>query len=174
MNTTQPRNGRLATAILLSSCLLIAAFASFLFAEENCGPKPCKHSLEMFPMRFAIIGDRTGGHVPGDYGQVVQEIERMTPDFVSSVGDAIEGYGTDLEKMAEQWKEYKSLIEGFSMPIYLIPGNHDIWDDPSVELYGEHAGKPYYSFDIRGVHFVVVDTSRWEKAEQLLRSRSTG
>ncbi len=151
-------------AILILATALLAPIAQ---AGEKCCPKPCKHSLKVFPMRFAVIGDRTGGHVPGIYGAIVKEIERLKPDFVVSVGDMIEGYTEDENVIREQYEEYKKLLEPLSMPIYLVPGNHDIWADSAVDLYREYIGEPDYSFDVRGVHFIVLDTGRYEKPEEL-------
>jgi 3',5'-cyclic AMP phosphodiesterase CpdA len=116
-------------------------------------------SIESVPMRFAVIGDRTGGHEPGIYGQIVKEIQRMKPDFVLSVGDMIEGYTDDTVEIKRQWAEYLELIKPFSMPLYLIPGNHDIWNSTSLKLYKRYIGDPYYSFDIGKSHFVMIDNS---------------
>jgi hypothetical protein len=52
-----------------------------------------------------------------------------------------------------------------SVPFYHVPGNHDIWDDASLEFYRKHMGEPYYSFDFDEAHFLVLDTSRWDEVE---------
>ncbi len=142
------------------ACLVV--IVSTLFA--GCAyryAKPPK-MIEEYPMRFAVIGDRTGRHEPGIYGQIVKEIQRMKPDFVLSVGDMIEGYTDDTLEVKREWEEYKELLEPLTMPIYLAPGNHDIWDSTSFKLYNRYIGEPYYSFDIRDVHFIVLDNSRYD------------
>ena len=154
--------GKIAIVVLTSALL-----AGFALAQEQSCAKPCKHSLQMFPMRFAVLGDRTGGHVPGVYEGIVKEIERLKPDFVVNVGDMIEGEGEDEAVIRKQYEEYKSLLAPLTMPLYLAPGNHDIWADSAVGLYREYIGEPDYSFDVRGVHFVVLDTGRYEKPEEL-------
>jgi hypothetical protein len=116
------------------------------------------------PMRFAVIGDRTGGHQPGIHARIIQEIEHLKPDFVIGVGDMIEGYSSDTVAVKQEWAEYRELLEPLSMPVYLIPGNHDIWDDASEALYRRYVGEPYYSFDVGSAHFLVLDTSRWDSA----------
>ncbi|MGC9367286.1 MAG: metallophosphoesterase [bacterium] len=118
-------------------------------------------------VRIAILGDRTGGHVPGIYGEIVSEIELMKPDLVINVGDMIEGYTDDISEARNQWLEYLNIIGIFSMPVYLIPGNHDIWDDNSEKLYREYIGEPDYSFDYQDIHFVILDNSRWYSSEEL-------
>lgn len=118
-------------------------------------------------VRIAVLGDRTGGHVPGIYREIVSEIELMQPDLVINVGDMIEGYTDDINEARNQWFEYLDIIGIFSMPVYLIPGNHDIWDDNSKELYREYIGEPDYSFDFQNIHFVILDNSRWYSSEEL-------
>jgi 3',5'-cyclic AMP phosphodiesterase CpdA len=142
--------------------LLISIGVSLLIVSSGLAA-PDASGLRL-PIRFAVIGDRTGGHVPGVHGAIMTEIERMKPDFVVGVGDMIEGYSGDVAAIEEEWKEYLGLAGTFTMPFYMVPGNHDIWDSTSAELYRKHVGEPYYSFDAGPIHFVVLDTGRWSTA----------
>lgn len=121
------------------------------------------------PVRFAIIGDRTGNAQAGVYEQIVSEVQALKPDFVLTVGDMIEGPARDTIEISERWQEYKSLISALSIPVYYTPGNNDIWDDASHLFYQRYAGKPYYSFDIKGVHFISLDVSRYESSTEIDR-----
>jgi UDP-2,3-diacylglucosamine pyrophosphatase LpxH len=123
------------------------------------------------PVRFAIIGDRTGSAVTGIYEGIVAEVERLKPDFVLTVGDMVQGYTADTVTLNKQWDEYKTLISHLTMPIYYTPGNHDITLDTVQEWYLNHFGKRYYSIDIRGIHFIVLDNSRWESSRELPRDQ---
>ena len=123
------------------------------------------------PVRFAILGDRTGGHVEGIYEEMVTEVEAMKPDFVMTVGDLIEGYTEDTTTLNKQWDEYLSLIKPLSMPIYLVPGNHDITTDPALPVYRKRVGEPNYSFNMRKYHFIVLDVSRSESSKELPREQ---
>jgi predicted phosphodiesterase len=69
--------------------------------------------------------------------------------------------------LSQQWLEYKKIVANLSMPLYLIPGNHDITFDAALPVYLKQAGKPYYSFNFRGLHFVALDASRWETADAM-------
>jgi hypothetical protein len=110
---------------------------------------------------FAIVSDRTGRAVPSVYEQVWREVATVHPDFVITVGDAIEGLTTPAAARAE-WEALKPLWLR-DVPVYHAPGNHDIWDAASEALFTEETGRPpYYSFDFRGAHFVVLDNSRTE------------
>ncbi|KIX14718.1 metallophosphoesterase [Dethiosulfatarculus sandiegensis] len=125
------------------------------------------HAGEQFkgPVRFAVIGDRTGGHSPGVYKEIITEIERLRPDFTMTVGDMIEGYTDDVAQVRAQWKEYLSLLKPLSAPIYHTPGNHDIWgadNEAPYRLYEKNIGPVNYAFSHCGVYIVVMENGRWE------------
>lgn len=142
------------------TCMMLLSAVLALALCECIQSAPRSGDLRL-PIRFAVIGDRTGGHEAGIHVDILEEIERMKPDFVVGVGDMIEGYTGDTGEIERQWEEYEAMIDMLSMPFYLVPGNHDIWDSTSGEFYERHAGEPYYSFDTGPIHFVVLDTSRW-------------
>jgi len=158
IHSTSPAvHGLGAVSCLLFLCLALASACAF--AEPALTTEP-----DARPIRFAVLGDRTGGHQPEVHGQILEEIERMKPDFVIGVGDMIEGYASDTTAIKAEWKTYMELLETLSMPIYLTAGNHDIWDSTSEDLYRRLVGEPYYSFDVQGAHFIILDTSRWLEA----------
>ncbi len=109
--------------------------------------------------QFAILGDRTGEAQPGIYEAVWKQIERFRPAFVLNVGDSIEG-GHDASARAE-WRAVKSVWT--KLPVYLVPGNHDIWSAASERIWREETGHPpFYSFDYEDAHFCMLDNSRSE------------
>lgn len=119
---------------------------------------------DVFPIKnqvqFAIIGDRTGGADPGVFNSILEEIDLLKPECTITVGDMIEGYTEDLDRLNKEWTEYKKIIDGHSSPIYHTPGNHDITFDAMEESYRDNIGKPYYSFNHEDIHFVILDVSR--------------
>jgi predicted phosphodiesterase len=118
---------------------------------------------------FVILGDRTGDHVPGVYGEIVEEVNRLGPDVVVSVGDQIEGYTEDVATLNEQWDEYWDIADKLEAPFYICPGNHDIFNDVMLDEWKKRTYvDPSYSFDYEGVHFVILDTGRWESSEEWL------
>ncbi len=143
--------------VILFICVALGSISHVALADQGSG----------YPVRFAILGDRTGEHEPGIYGQIVREIERLRPDFILTVGDMIEGYVDDTARIIAEWEEYDSIIAPFSSTIYCIPGNHDIWSELSEKMYRRYVGAPYCSFDHSGIHFVILDVSRWESSEEI-------
>lgn len=60
----------------------------------------------------------------------------------------------------------KEVLAGANVPVYLVPGNHDLdFDAPSDALsfdtFRREWGPAYYSFDVGQVHFVVLDDVRY-------------
>ncbi|MFH1145274.1 MAG: metallophosphoesterase, partial [Candidatus Eisenbacteria bacterium] len=120
-------------------------------------------------LRFAILGDRTGSHQPGVYERTIAEIDLLAPDFVVTVGDHIEGYTEDRAVLAGEWDEYQALIAPLEGPFYICPGNHDILNDVQAEVWRERTGREEnYAFDHGGVHFIILDTGRWESSAEWL------
>ena len=119
--------------------------------------------------QFAILGDRTGEAQPGVFEQVWRETAAEHPAFVVSVGDNIEGL--DDATAAAQWREWQHLVAAYRRyPLYLVPGNHDIWSERSEQLFRQNSRHaPHYSFDYGGAHFTILDNSRSDalSAEEL-------
>ncbi len=136
-------------AVRTAVIFLLAVFAVIPLAAQD-------------KFRFAIIGDRTGGHTEEVFQEVLAEIAMLKPDFVITVGDQIEGYGSDMDEMAKEWDEFQGFIKASGVKYYPVPGNHDIWSDDAEKLYRERWGDPYYSFDYMNTHFIVLDTGRYE------------
>ena len=109
---------------------------------------------------FVLLGDRTGEAQPGIYERIWRHISEGAPEFVVSVGDTIQG-GNDATAEAE-WRAVRGLLKPYrKIPLYLAPGNHDIWSAASRTLFQQFAGHPpHYSFDAGGAHFTVLDNSR--------------
>ena len=109
---------------------------------------------------FVLLGDRTGEARPGVYERVWRELAATGPAFVLSVGDTIQGLN-DATAEAE-WREARRIVEPYRrIPLYLAPGNHDVWSEASERLFRQYAERaPHYSFDYGGAHFTVLDNSR--------------
>ena len=110
--------------------------------------------------RFAILGDRTGEAQPGVYQQICKEAAAENPAFVVSVGDTIQGL--DDRSAEAEWREATRNLHLFRRsPVYLAPGNHDIWSAESERLFRQYARHPpHYSFDYGPAHFTILDNSR--------------
>jgi hypothetical protein len=74
-------------------------------------------------------------------------------------GDVV---GDDLDL----YPRLKSVLGTAGIPVYAVPGNHDLdfdaaTDANSFDTFKREFGPAYYSFDIGDVHFVVLDNIRY-------------
>jgi len=107
---------------------------------------------------FIILGDRTGEEQPGIYQQLWKASAAENPAFVVTVGDTIQGLSDSTAD--REWREALHIFVP-GIPLYLTPGNHDIWSDLSEKLYRKYSGRPlHYSFDHEQAHFTILDNSR--------------
>ena len=112
------------------------------------------------PLRFAILGDRTGEAQPGIYEQVWKEVAAENPALVVGAGDTIEGM--DDATAQAQWRQARALLDPYRrFPLHLAPGNHDVWSPASEHLFRSQTTHPlHYSFDSGDAHFTILDNSR--------------
>jgi Icc protein len=91
-----------------------------------------------------------------------QFVRRMNdvvhPDLVFNLGDDIEDESP--EKDRERYRECISILAGLKSQIRHVAGNHDLinlTEDDLREIWG-HMAPLFYSFDEKGIHFVVLLT----------------
>ena len=107
--------------------------------------------------QFAVVSDRTGGHRPKVFSRAVQQINLLQPTFVMSVGDLIEGYTQDADKVTTEWDEFDSFTAQFRMPFFYVPGNHDLTNDVQLDKWKERYGRRNYHFVYKDTLFVTVN-----------------
>ena len=120
----------------------------------------CPALLTAQDFRFVLLGDRTGEAQPGVYEQVWKQIASETPAFVVGAGDSIQGMNDATTE--DEWRQFEQILKPFSrFPLYLSPGNHDVWSAVSERLFQQYASHPlHYSFDYGQAHFTILDNSR--------------
>ncbi len=140
-----------------------------------------------------LIGGRTPGHLSFTQN-FVKAMQQWQPDFVIDLGDfacqCAEGQTTPQlhDCQLEYLKLHWALFSSVPCPAYIVIGNHDVgWIEGSDEviepedLYRRsHGGEDitkaeflavtempgrYYSFDVKGYHFIVLDGNNKPRAE---------
>lgn len=102
--------------------------------------------------------------------QAIDEINKLAPDFVLTGGDNImDALAQPYDSSIALYRLYEKTVENLEMPIYHSMGNHEIFGlyeksgvspdhkDYGKKLYENELAKPYYSFDHKNWHFVVLD-----------------
>jgi predicted phosphodiesterase len=100
---------------------------------------------------------------------VIQELNRLKPDFVIHLGDMIHPV-PNLPSYEVAVKRFRELIEDLEPEIYLVPGNHDVGDKPAswtpadsvteeyLDIYSKTFGKHFYAFDHSDCCFVMINS----------------
>jgi 3',5'-cyclic AMP phosphodiesterase CpdA len=122
----------------------------------------------------AIDGSgETGKKVAGMYHDLIERVNAMNPEFVVHLGD-ITHPGPASPEYGEAAQAFHKASEIFSMPYYLVPGNHDIGEKihpalpdideqisiskPAVVQFEKHFGQQRYSFSHGGCLFLVFNS----------------
>jgi hypothetical protein len=119
------------------------------------------------PLRFVLVGDVRSGH--DVHAQLVQAIVAEDPDLVLMTGDLVDTGSDEAE-----WQRFFEIEAPLArqVPIYTAPGNHDEWRRGEglarfLQLFPRPSGTPWSSFDVAGVHFVLLDSSAYRNPDQL-------
>ena len=103
---------------------------------------------------FAVVGDNEGDNP--HYRNLIQQIVADEDiQFLLHVGDATNlGGSAQLQALQDLHAELDLAI-----PIYAIPGNHDIKNDVDRSAFQSTFGKLPRSVDIQNVHLVLLDNA---------------
>lgn len=113
-------------------------------------------------IRFAVFGDMQDTNRVSHLGNQVmaRALSSLDVDLYVQLGDQAEWGGS-----RRNWRSVLGYIQtlGGRTPIAPAPGNHDYYGDPGVSTFRslypyDFAGDGgYYSFDLNGAHFLVLD-----------------
>lgn len=141
---------------------------------EPTGPLPESLNFPLFktdePEEFEVLvfADTQPGalkHIEYLQEDVLPELIGTTAEFCITLGDNVSDNLSLYDKL-------NALLAQLGIPMYKVPGNHDMnYDVPddrySLETFKSIFGPNYYSFDYGKVHFVVLDDVEWHgKTEQ--------
>ena len=111
------------------------------------------------PLRFVIVGDRTGGMFPGVFEASFPKIDLLQPDLVMSVGDIVETWlAEDRGGVVAVWEEFDRLTGELDASMFYTVGNHDIGDETTADVWRERYGPTYYHFVYKDVLFISLNT----------------
>jgi hypothetical protein len=92
------------------------------------------------------------------FSQAVEQINLLQPEFVVSVGDLINGYTKDKDKVNAEWKEFQTYVSRLKMPFFYVPGNHDITNEVLMDIWKDKFGRAYYEFVYQDVLFLCLSS----------------
>jgi predicted MPP superfamily phosphohydrolase len=175
----EERNGRpwrIGRRMLLKGGASFVAGASVLSLSCSSDGRYSRFS-RWIPIRFGLVTDCHYADADAVNARFYREslsklsacVTRMNAekvDFLVELGDLKDQNDPPSEsRTLEYLQSIEAVFRGFTGPRYHVLGNHDM-DSLSkqqflaqVENTGIEAVRSYYSFDIRGVHFVVLDAN---------------
>lgn len=95
------------------------------------------------------------------YVEVIRQVNALKPDFVIHTGDALTIWS------AENMAPFKELSKNLSVPMHVIPGNHDITEigkisadeaEARIRAWRDAAGYDHESFEHQGCVFIGLDS----------------
>ena len=107
---------------------------------------------------FVVVTDRTGGERKGIWQKGIDKINLMQPAFVVSVGDLINGYTKDLDKINTEWEEFNSFVKKLEMPFFYVAGNHDYTNEVMENEWFKRFGSDYYHFLYKNILFICLNS----------------
>ncbi|MDM7926770.1 MAG: metallophosphoesterase [bacterium] len=138
--------------------LICLSFAGPGFGRDWNSPVQI-HGRTPSSLRFVVIGDRTGSG-PDSWGvldRAIAETNRLKPDFAVHIGDLISG-GSSASILKTQWDEALRHLDSLRVPLFLVPGNHDISNPAGRAAWVERFGVTRQAFDFAGSRFILLDT----------------
>ena len=123
---------------------------------------------------FGIIADLTGGERPGIFSVAVEQMNRLEPSFVLSVGDLIEGGTKDLNQLEKEWDSFSTRANKLTMPFFYLGGNHDLSNAVMQDFWKQRFGVLYYHFVYEDVLFLMLDSEDFdtETMQQIDQNRA--
>jgi hypothetical protein len=117
------------------------------------------------------------------FDQAVAEIADINPDFVVDTGDSVANAdkrnASSSKELFDLYTSATGLFDQAGIPVYHAVGNHDVVgvNDKKVDINEPGYGKglfletfdleeTYYSFDLNGYHFVVLDPNNIDPEDQ--------
>ena len=95
------------------------------------------------------LGEPRAPHAAEHLKEAVEMINQRHPDAVILTGD--------IGETPQEWQHAKAILKGLKAPLHYVPGNHDVHTH-DVNRYRAVFGKDYYTFQIKYVTFVVIDS----------------
>lgn len=115
-------------------------------------------SVKSDDYKFVIIPDKKGGEENGVFDLAIQEINRIAPDFVITVGDLIEGFVSDASYTVPMWEDFMGRLAKLDAPFFFVGGNHDLTNQAQTDDYVKRFGATYYSFSMGPDLFLILDS----------------
>ena len=165
--TLETEPGRLVFVSLPKGYRMIQSFYARVDATTNLSfPLVAWPASRKSALRFVQISDT---HVTEKedavqtFAEDIAEINTLVPPaaFALASGDLV-----DVGTKTNQFENYRRSIANFKIPLFNLPGNHDVQSGQGLAHYHHYLGPNYYSFNAGDCHFVLLDSVRFDQPAQ--------
>jgi 3',5'-cyclic AMP phosphodiesterase CpdA len=114
--------------------------------------------VQVSDTHWGFNNPRVNPDYAGTLKKGIAEINSLqgNPDFLIFTGDETH-MTANAAVRRQRMSQFKEIISSLTVKmIRFIPGEHDAVQD-NAQAYREFFGPPHYAFDVKGVHFVVLD-----------------
>ncbi len=118
---------------------------------------PANAQVTIAQLSDTHLGEGNSPHAEENLRRAVDMINERHPDAVVLSGD--------IGENPEQWQRARQILKGLKVPIYYAPGNHDVHSN-DIAQYRRVFGPDYYSFHVKGVTFLVIDSQLFGNYDQ--------
>lgn len=115
---------------------------------------------------FVVLGHVRGGddhrlHVR--LGELMDRVREIDPDLIVLTGDIIWGDYHNFDRIPEvlhaEWNAIDSALALIRVPVLRVPGNHDVSDLVSRDVYRSRYGDSSQIYDTAGIRFVLLNSA---------------
>ncbi len=122
-------------------------------------------------VRFAVLGHIRGAsdhQLHPRLAETLAEVAARRPDFIVLTGDIVWGdyhnFNRTSDVLHAEWDLVDSALSTVNVPVYRVPGNHDVSDLVSKDVWRERYGEFYRVVD-RGQLRLILLNSTWVPEE---------
>jgi hypothetical protein len=115
---------------------------------------------------FVVIGHIRGdanGKVNSLLDELLRKVRKRAPNMIFLTGDMIWGdYNVgvpDADGVKRDWDRLDAALGQLGVPVYRVPGNHDINDPITRDIYFARYGELPRAFTYRGSRLVLLNSS---------------
>ena len=93
--------------------------------------------------------------------EIVDRLKELKPDLLIVTGDAIEGMlrqQPNPDSINTAWDLFDHVVQQAGIPVHIAPGNHDVNNPVTRDIFLERYPKTPYAFTHKGTRFVILDT----------------
>ncbi|HOX55523.1 MAG TPA: PQQ-binding-like beta-propeller repeat protein [Candidatus Paceibacterota bacterium] len=97
------------------------------------------------------------------FSEDIEEINALQPAaaFVIATGDLVNN-----GKETPEFENYVRAMAGFRIPLFNVPGNHDVKAPGSMAHYHQYLGPDHYSFNVGDGHFVMLNCMSFDEQQK--------